>query len=184
MADVYPNSRAAADARQAAVDQFQAAGRPARAIDVLRQMYAAAGDPVAKAARLEQVAADFLATGPAGVGPAADRLARAGQLTPFNPAWRPTWRCRTGPSSAAAGPPTPTPSTALRVTLAAADAARLPDFHLPTYAQAAAAFAAAHGGPAAAATRSRPFRPGRGRHPRRDGPRPPAAGTSTATTAS
>ncbi len=146
VAEVYPNSAAAAAARQAAVDQFQASGRPARAIDILRQMYAAPGDPVARAGLLEQVAADFLATGPAGVGPAVDRLAAAGQLAKFNPRLTADFKLPDGTVLSKDRATYADAVAGLRPLLDAADAARVPDLHLSTYKQALAQYAALHGG--------------------------------------
>ncbi len=160
VAEVYPNSHAAPDARQAAVDLYQTAGQPNRAIDVLRQMYAAASDPVVKAARLEQVAANFLAMGPDGVGPAADRLAWAGHLASFAPQLAADLTLPDG-TVLRRGQGTYAEAVAgLRATLAAADAARLPDFALPSRHQAVEAYAAAHGGAAARGDLLSPFAPG------------------------
>ena len=146
VAEVYPNSTAAGDARRTAVAQFESAGRPGRAIDVLRQRYAAADDPVAKAALLERVAADFLATGPAGVGPAADRLARAGQLTAFDPHLASDLKLPDGTVLRAGAGTYIDAVNALRKVTASADAAALPDLHLPSFGQAVAAYPAAHNG--------------------------------------
>ena len=161
VADVYPNSGAAVEARRAAVDRYQATGRPGEAIGVLRQMYAAAGDPVAKAGVLELIAADFLATGPDGVGPAVDRLAAAAQVAKFNPLLASDLKLPDGfvlrGRSATYGDAV----ASLRGTLAAADAARLPDFRLSTQAEAIARYAERHNGDRRAEfTQLSPFLPG------------------------
>jgi hypothetical protein len=77
---IYPNSHAASEARQAAVDRFEAAHDPARAIDIQRQMYVSLVDPRAKADRLTAITNDFLALHE--IGPAIDRLVRAARVSP------------------------------------------------------------------------------------------------------
>jgi outer membrane protein assembly factor BamB len=135
VADVYPNSRAAADARQIAVNQLEGAGHHDRAIDVLRQMFATAGDPGTKAAVLESVAADFLATGRAGVGPAADRLARAAQLSvdAGSPKLAVDLTLPDGTVLHGGRDTYAAAVDAVRAELARRSTAALPDFHLPTY---------------------------------------------------
>ena len=160
VADVYPNSHAAADALRAAAKQYEAAGKPARAIDVRRQMYAAAGDPLLKGAVLEAIAADFLATGPAGVGPATDRLARAGQLSP-DPHLATDLTLPDGTVLHHGDATYADAVTSLRATLAAADAAKLPDFRLSSYKQAVAQYKAQrHGAGPVDASLVSPFLPG------------------------
>ena len=146
VAESYPNSRAAADARRAAVGHLQAEGQTRRAIDVLRQLYAAAGDTTAKAAVLESVAANFLATGPDGVGPAADRLARAAQLVGKATLTADLTLPDNGGVLHAGRDTYAAAVDALRLTLAKRSAARLPDFRLPTYDAALAQYKAAHHG--------------------------------------
>jgi outer membrane protein assembly factor BamB len=75
VATVYPNAKAAGDARLAAAGLFEKSGDHAGAIESLRQSYAAAADPAVKARLLEATARNFLAM-PDGIGPAIDRLAR------------------------------------------------------------------------------------------------------------
>ena len=147
VAEVYPNSRAAADARQGAVDLLQSHGQTARAIDVLRQTYVATADPAARAAVLQQIATDLLATGPAGVGPAADRLAWAAHLAPDRPLAA-DLKLPDG-SVLKAGDSSTTYATAvdaLRKTLAAQATARLPDFRLASPTAAVAVYRAANRG--------------------------------------
>ncbi len=129
VAEVYPNSRAAGDARRAAAIQFESTGKPGRAIEVRRDMYGAVSDPLDKAAVLELIAADFLAIGPDGIGPATDRLARAGQLSP-NPLLASDLKLPDGTLLHGGQTSYADAVTALRVPLAAADAAKLPDFKL------------------------------------------------------
>ena len=134
MAEVYPNSRAAVDARAAAVDQLQANGQAARATSVLRQTYAAAADPAVKAAVLARIATNLLADGPTGVGPAADRMAWAAQLAGS----RPLAADFALPGGAVLRHDRDTYTAAvdaLRLAVAAQSTAALPEFHLASLAQ-------------------------------------------------
>lgn len=80
VATVYPNSKAAVNARQEAVQRFEAANQPDKAIAVLRRIYLGTSDPYDRANLLVSIANDFL-TSPSGVGPALDRLCRAARIS-------------------------------------------------------------------------------------------------------
>jgi outer membrane protein assembly factor BamB len=80
VAAVYPNSKAAADARTEAANRFEAANQPAKAIEVLRRIYMSYPDPVDRANVLVSIANDYLAT-PNGLSPALDRLCRAARIS-------------------------------------------------------------------------------------------------------
>ncbi len=82
VATIYPNSKAAGDARQEAVHRFEAANEPDKAINVLRRMYLGLTDAGDRANLLVSIANDYLTT-PAGVGPAIDRLCRAARISPY-----------------------------------------------------------------------------------------------------
>jgi outer membrane protein assembly factor BamB len=128
VATVYPNSKAAVDARQDAVHRFEAANEPQQAIGVLRRMYTSATDSAGKAQVLVSITNDFLAS-PDGLGPALDRLCRAAKISPDKKLGQPL-RFSDGTSLADA---TYTDAIAkLRQMQADQDAAKLPDFHLAT----------------------------------------------------
>ena len=147
VSDVYPNSGAASDARQAAVERFEAAGQPMRAVDVLRQTYAlAASRPTDRPAVLERIATAFLATGPGGAGPAADRMARAAVLATGDPHLARDFPLPDGTTLHGGTDTYVAAVTALRAELARQSMAGLPDFRLPTWQQAETQFEALHGG--------------------------------------
>ncbi len=123
----YPNSRAANDARQAAVDRFEASHQPDRAIDILRMMYLNAVDPSIKAQRLQAIANDFLALRQ--VGPAIDRLARAAKMSP-DPVM--TARLDLPDGTSLQNVPYSVAVDRLRSIKADEEEARLPDFKLGT----------------------------------------------------
>ena len=126
VATLYPNSKAAIDARQTAVDRYEAANQPEKAIDVLRRIYASTTDNTVKAHLLESIANDFLAT-PDGLGPALDRLCRASR---FFPNGRLSQKIRLPDGSTFADITYAAAITNLRQMQADQDGAKLPDFHL------------------------------------------------------
>jgi outer membrane protein assembly factor BamB len=80
VAAIYPNSKAAADARTEAANRFEAANQPGKAIDVLRRIYLSYPDPVDRANVLVSIANDYLAM-PNGLAPALDRMCRAARIS-------------------------------------------------------------------------------------------------------
>jgi outer membrane protein assembly factor BamB/tetratricopeptide (TPR) repeat protein len=80
VAAIYPNSKAAADARVEAANRFEAANEPAKAIEVLRRIYLSYPDPVDRANVLVSIANDYLAM-PNGLSPALDRICRAARIS-------------------------------------------------------------------------------------------------------
>ncbi|HSV15552.1 MAG TPA: PQQ-binding-like beta-propeller repeat protein, partial [Tepidisphaeraceae bacterium] len=128
VARVYPNSRAAAEARQAAAKLLEAAKRYDEAIATLREMYAGSLDPAVRTNLLVSVANDYL-TMPGGVGPAIDRLAMATAKDQVQDRMPQALilpdgtRIENATFTAAIG--------TLREMQEKEDVARLPDFHIP-----------------------------------------------------
>jgi outer membrane protein assembly factor BamB len=130
VATVYPNSRAAAEASQAAAAAQEAAGDHLAAIDTLRRMYTASNDFPVKSRLLESIARNFLADPAAGgVASAIDRLSQGGRDAMD--------RRLTQPLPLPDGndlPPNTTFAQAvseLRKGQDSTDTARLPDFRIP-----------------------------------------------------
>jgi outer membrane protein assembly factor BamB len=127
VATVYPNSRAASDARSDAVHRFEADNQPEKAINVLRRVYASTSDRAVKTDVLVSIANDFL-TMPEGLGPALDRLCRAARIAPGTTL---SQKLRLPDGTVLTNIPYVEAVTKLRQLESEADNAALPDFHLP-----------------------------------------------------
>jgi outer membrane protein assembly factor BamB len=128
VATVYPNAKAAVEARQEAVHLFEAENQPDKAISVLRRMYASATDGATKAHLLESIANDFLVSSD-GLGPAIDRLCRAARFTPDQKLSQPI---RLWNGTTLTDITTTEAIGRLRQLQGEQDSAKLPDFHLLT----------------------------------------------------
>ncbi len=126
VATVYPNSKAAVDARQDAVHLYEANNQPEQAIAVLRRMYAGATEGAVRAHLLESITNDFL-TMPDGLGPAIDRLCKAARCTNIQTLSQPILLAD---GTSLAGISYAEAIAKLRQLQADRESAQLPDFHL------------------------------------------------------
>ncbi len=126
VATVYPNSKAASDARQDAVHRFEADNQPDKAIAVLRRMYLGSTSSGERVDILVNIANDFLAM-PDGVGPAVDRLCRASKIAPST---KITQKLHLPDGNTLSDISFTDAIAKLRLVQAEQDNAKLPDFHI------------------------------------------------------